>query len=769
MNPQANLSNIQHEVEALWKATRDESDSEASGCFERLSSEGIKGELCRTLERDEELKKIANFIATKNVHPIVTGESGVGKTTILEELAIRAIMSEAPHTELNGRDFFFLRLDNLPFGRDTQEIQSLFLRALKYCHKNNAVLVFDNMDTFWCSPYYSKIGLLDIFIENLKKSDDFLFVGIALKENYLLFPQVYNGIMRKHFYEICIDEPSPDNAKTMIFREKRFIKASTEQDKVLVEKNIQEAVKLSTKYMTNERLPSKAVKILDYAIAANNQTVEEGIQEYISGHTTLPKEGILDGSFFEETKEKLGISIVGQKIALYGVQELIDDYANASTPTSSDLRRGMLLVGPQSSGKRTIVRAVARRFGGEAITFNLKDHNNNHRAPDVAKGILHSKLEGSKPPHVVLVEQIDEVSLPIQRIIHGILKKGKLDTPGKKDLTGLNVLFIMTSTNSEYVSHLIPQKDTYYNQFNVKETPNLITNDLYEFITNNSDYFHSELFAKIDCWPCFPLSIAQQQEVVRNRIEEIRTSSGEKWRKENHQELVFSLIPQVTPSTPEPLKMTTLNDPPQERSSSNRVHGEFKHNLTRLERSIDTEFNRFNSKNPNTSPENIRFVWTYGNGVKFHYFKDFSAIKNEDFKNMLKLEVLGKVVTALQNPPKDIKPKSLIALKGNTGNIKKAASGLANVIGGPCCELDLSFIKGRLQSTMEKYILKSPYSCFLFLNLDQAEMIDLSNLNSLITDCEEIKHSVFVLAEPEENGFLECLIKYTADKTISLS
>ncbi|MBI1823960.1 MAG: ATP-dependent Clp protease ATP-binding subunit [Nitrospirae bacterium] len=227
----------------------------------QLASEGT---LDPVIGRSDEIERVLQILSrrTKN-NPVLIGESGVGKTAIVEGLAQRIIASEVPDNLLNQR-VIALDLGSLVAGT---KYRGQFEERLKVVMKEimtagNVIIFIDELHTLvGAGAAEGSIDASNMLKPALARGE-VQCIGATTLDEYRKHIEKDSALKRR-FQPIFVQPPSMDQTIQIIqglkdrYEEHHGVKIS--EDAVI------EAVRLSDRYITDRFLPDKAIDVIDEA------------------------------------------------------------------------------------------------------------------------------------------------------------------------------------------------------------------------------------------------------------------------------------------------------------------------------------------------------------------------------------------------------------------------------------------------------------------------------------------------------------------------
>jgi len=214
--------------------------------------------------REKEIERVIQILArrTKN-NPVLLGEPGVGKTAVVEGLALRIVNSEVPDI-LDGKKVIQLDMGLLIAGTKYRgEFEERLKKIMDEIRQaGNIILVIDEMHTLiGAGAAEGAIDAANILKPALSRGE-IQVIGATTLDEYRKHIEKDTALERR-FQSILIEEPTIDDSIEII----RGLKPKYEEHHRLIisDEAIIAAVKLSSKYITDRFLPDKAIDVLDEA------------------------------------------------------------------------------------------------------------------------------------------------------------------------------------------------------------------------------------------------------------------------------------------------------------------------------------------------------------------------------------------------------------------------------------------------------------------------------------------------------------------------
>ena len=414
--------------------------------------------------RDKEIERIIEILGRRNKNnPCLIGEAGVGKTAIIEELALRISKGEVEDFLKNKR-IISLDLTQLLAG---SKYRGDFEERLKKCIKEiidnkNIILFIDEVHMIVGAG--AAEGAIDAanILKPLLARGELQLIGATTMEEYRKYIEKDTALARR-FQSVIVDEPNEDDAISILKATKKNYEKY--HNVSISDSAIESAVRLSIKYIPEKFLPDKAIDLLDEAssrvkINEEKEVVEDvDIERVVTALAGVPLKNLNESQIDKlvNIKERIENRIIGQDEAVETVVRALKRGAlklkNSSRPMGT-----FLFLGPTGVGKTELAKVIAEEYfesNKNIVRLDMSEYMEPNSvskiigAPpgyvgyDDEKNLVNTIRK--KPYCVVLFDEIEKAHEDVLNLLLQILEDGKLTNSNGVTANFQETFVILTS------------------------------------------------------------------------------------------------------------------------------------------------------------------------------------------------------------------------------------------------------------------------------------------------------------------------------------
>ena len=430
-----------------------------------LSRRAREGKIDPLIGRSEELARCVQILCRRRKNnPLLVGEAGVGKTAIVEGLALKIAQQEAPevvrHASIYTLDMGAL-LAGTKYRGDFEERLKAILSALE--KEEHAILFIDEIHTIIGAGAASG-GTMDA--SNLLKpalaNGELRCIGSTTYQEFRNLFEKDRALARR-FQKVDVCEPSIEETITIL----KGLKPRLEKhhDVRYSQAAIESAARLAKRHLGERYLPDSAIDVLDEAGSAmrvrpaekrRKQINVHDIEMMIASMARIPAQQVS-----AVDKKRLAHIDRDLKLSVYGQDRAIEQLASSIKMSRAGLAHpekpigSFLFAGPTGVGKTEVARQLARVMGVELIRFDMSEYMESHTvsrligAPPGYVGFDQGGLLTEaicKSPHaVLLLDEIEKAHPDLFNLLLQIMDHGQLTDNNGRTADFRHIVLIMTS------------------------------------------------------------------------------------------------------------------------------------------------------------------------------------------------------------------------------------------------------------------------------------------------------------------------------------
>ncbi len=416
--------------------------------------------------REREIQALINTLERRNKNStILIGEPGIGKTAIVEGLAIKIANKEIKNKLQNK---VILKIDTSDLVSGTKyrgEFEERLNNIIKSIKNNKDIIIFiDEIHTLMGAG--NSEGALDAsnILKPVLSRSEIQIIGATTYDEYRKYLAKDKAFIRR-FQTISIKEPNEKETLNII---NNIIKNFENYHGVIYEKDaIDLVISLSSKYLINKRFPDKAIDLIDIAGAKKKQEKTDNRIVNVEDIKIVTDE-MLNIKTKSNIKEEIDIikteeihireKIIGQECA---INEIIREMVKTKLEINDNVKptTSILLIGSIGSGKTMLANEISSIIIEDQNSILKLDMSDYREENSISKligtnpgyvgyadgGILTNRLKHI-PRSFIILENIENAHNSVLGIIEQILENGEL-IDSKEDRISFKNSIIVLSTS----------------------------------------------------------------------------------------------------------------------------------------------------------------------------------------------------------------------------------------------------------------------------------------------------------------------------------
>ncbi len=434
-----------------------------------LSLKAKQRKLDPVIGRDDEIEKIQLVLARRNkANVLMVGDPGVGKTAIAEGIARKIHEKKVPKF-IQDHQVYTLDISAMLAGSkyrgDFEERVKAVLAALE--KKGKIILFIDeaHMMQGAGAANQSSNDMANMLKPILTKGVIKLIASTTWEE-YRKHFESDRALMRR-FQRVTIEEPSEEMSVKILKGLKKYYESH--HNVKISDAAIEQAVKLSIKYMADKKLPDKAIDIIDCASARYKLKDDEGMEGVVqivdieqvtyelSKMINMPLETVAqtESKNLSDLDSQMKGVVYGQDRA---VETLLDKIfvSQAGMKAPNKPIGSFLFSGPTGTGKTETAKQLADKMGMQLIRFDMGEYQEKHSVARLIgappgyvgyednAGQLITKLQ-EHANSILLLDEVEKAHPDVMNILLAFMDNGFVTGSNGKQADGRNCILIMTS------------------------------------------------------------------------------------------------------------------------------------------------------------------------------------------------------------------------------------------------------------------------------------------------------------------------------------
>jgi ATP-dependent Clp protease ATP-binding subunit ClpA len=434
-----------------------------------LIEHAAAGKIDPLIGRGKEIQRAIQVLSRRRKNnPVFVGDSGVGKSALVEGLATSIHNGSVPE-KLKKVQIYSISMSDLVAGcrfrGDFEERMKELVAEVK--SRPEVIIFFDEIHTM-INAGTGGSGSMDAanILKPALERGEFRCIGATTFQEYRKH-FVKDPALSRRFQEVEVDEPSESDTKQIMLGSRdNYVNY---HDVEISEEVIDHAIDLSKRYLANRKFPDKVFDILDecgslYSSGINNNADGTGKNRVTKGDVEavvsyMSKVPVTD------PKDKSANSIKNLerdlRSLIFGQDEAIKSTVRAVKIAKAGLRDeekplgSLMFSGPTGVGKTELTKQLSKKLDLELLRFDMSEYQEKHAVARLigappgyvgyGEGGMLTEAVSKKPHCIVLLDEIEKAHPDIYNAFLQVMDYGYLTDGQGRKINFRNVILIMTT------------------------------------------------------------------------------------------------------------------------------------------------------------------------------------------------------------------------------------------------------------------------------------------------------------------------------------
>ncbi len=425
--------------------------------------EQIKNNQAIHLGREKEIEQIVQVLGRKKKNnPLLVGDSGVGKSTIIDILLSKVLKGEIPSL----KDYKFLSLsmaDLLAGAKYRGDFEERMTNIIKEVSDKKIILVIEELHTF-LTPQQGNNDTNSIMQQALVTGKFPVIGSINFKEYKKHIAN--NESFNRRFQKVIIEESSSEDTFNILYH----IRSEYEKHHGVEysEESLNTIIDLTSRYIIDRKLPDKAIDFLDIIgskhhllFTKDNNPKNLKIDSHDVRKIIAELLKIDVNNFDVSQKTKLFSLKSNIKNKIFGQNEAVDIVTNKIICHHSDIIKedkligSFLFAGQTGTGKTELAKTLAHELSIPLIRFDMSEYMEKHAVSRLIgappgyvgfdQGGLLIDAINKTPNCVLLLDEIEKAHPDIMNILLQVMDYATLTENNGRKADFKNVILIITT------------------------------------------------------------------------------------------------------------------------------------------------------------------------------------------------------------------------------------------------------------------------------------------------------------------------------------